>query len=223
MAEKKRIIWEKWENPAVFTLKDFKQMSTFLFGDTYRDNNGNMQVLNNDHIEDDDDENEPKMTVLHGSPIPFNPKTDIGKSFHIWIGHTNFNLNPKITNILNKFPGVEILRLLTRYRFLIGFGKAFLTQEDDPLNKNPDSVFDPTRKIREEISTFFENIGDVDIKESSSTSIPVRPKYWIEYTLPNGKKKLVTSEENTEEFQRWMEVLKEAQQIVGGSISSSTG
>jgi hypothetical protein len=226
MSEKRRIIWEKWENPSVFPIKDFKAMMSFLSeGDTFRDNQGNLQLINQSYdIEDPDVE--PKMMVAHGSPIPFNPKTDIGKSFQIWIGHTNFNLNADITNALNRFTGVEILRILTRYRFLIGFGKAFLSSPDhDEDSKNPDSTFDPTRKIREDINKFFESTKiEEEIYASSIVSenqpITIKSKYWAEYILPNGKKKVVVSEEDTPEFQHYMEVLKESQQNVGGSLTS---
>lgn len=46
-------------------------------------------------------------------------------SFDCWIGHTNFDITHSIKNTLNKIPGVEILKIFSRYRFFIGVGKMF--------------------------------------------------------------------------------------------------
>ena len=46
-------------------------------------------------------------------------------SFDCWIGHTNFDITHEIKNKLDKTPGVEVLKVLSRYRFFIGIGKLF--------------------------------------------------------------------------------------------------
>lgn len=45
--------------------------------------------------------------------------------FDCWIGHTNFNLTPRIKDILNTVDGIEVLKICSRYRFFIGIGKMF--------------------------------------------------------------------------------------------------
>jgi hypothetical protein len=58
-------------------------------------------------------------------------KTDQKKSqpnqqeFDCWMGHTNFDITPKIKEQLNKIQGVEVLKICSRYRFFIGVGKMF--------------------------------------------------------------------------------------------------
>lgn len=51
----------------------------------------------------------------------FNPM----KQYVWWIGHTNFNVSPKVINTINNTTGVEWLKVVSRYRFMIAVGKAF--------------------------------------------------------------------------------------------------
>lgn len=46
-------------------------------------------------------------------------------SFDCWIGHTNFDITQDTKRILDSTEGVEVLRILSRYRFFIGVGKMF--------------------------------------------------------------------------------------------------
>lgn len=46
-------------------------------------------------------------------------------TFDCWIGHTNFDITPAIKDILNTVPGIELLKICSRYRFFIGIGKMF--------------------------------------------------------------------------------------------------
>ena len=49
----------------------------------------------------------------------------IASKFDCWIGHTNFSVTPKMANELSKVAGIEALKIITRYRFLIGIGRMF--------------------------------------------------------------------------------------------------
>ncbi len=46
-------------------------------------------------------------------------------NFDCWIGHTNFDITPKVKDKLNKIPGIEILKIFSRYRFFVGIGQMF--------------------------------------------------------------------------------------------------
>lgn len=46
-------------------------------------------------------------------------------NFDCWMGHTNFDITPKIKNELDLIKGVELLKICSRYRFFIGVGKMF--------------------------------------------------------------------------------------------------
>lgn len=47
------------------------------------------------------------------------------RQFKFWMGHTNFSLGDNAAYILEHTPGVEVLKILTRYRFMIGIGKLY--------------------------------------------------------------------------------------------------
>ncbi len=49
----------------------------------------------------------------------------LANNFDCWVAHTNFNLTESIKNELDEVEGIEILRIFSRYRFLIGVGKMF--------------------------------------------------------------------------------------------------
>ena len=49
----------------------------------------------------------------------------IASNFDCWMAHTNFNLTERIKNQLDKIEGVELLKICSRYRFLVGVGRMF--------------------------------------------------------------------------------------------------
>ena len=49
----------------------------------------------------------------------------LATNFDCWISHTNFNLTESIKNELDQIEGVEMLKIFSRYRFLIGVGRMF--------------------------------------------------------------------------------------------------
>mgnify|MGYP001495324818 CR=1 FL=1 len=50
---------------------------------------------------------------------------NIASTFDCWMAHTNFNLTENIKNQLDNIEGVELLKICSRYRFLVGVGRMF--------------------------------------------------------------------------------------------------
>jgi len=50
---------------------------------------------------------------------------NLATNFDCWVAHTNFNLTEHIKNELDSVEGVELLKIFSRYRFLVGVGKMF--------------------------------------------------------------------------------------------------
>lgn len=46
-------------------------------------------------------------------------------NFECWMGHTNFDITPKVKEKLNTIAGIELLKICSRYRFFIGIGRMF--------------------------------------------------------------------------------------------------
>jgi hypothetical protein len=78
--------------------------------------------------EDQDNKKDMMSAALH-KMLPLTPQVidDISMlaNFDCWIGHTNFDITPAIKNKLNKMPGIEILKIFSRYRFFVGIGQMF--------------------------------------------------------------------------------------------------
>lgn len=126
----KKIAWQKYEDYIE------KQLSSPILINILQ----NLASLQNNIIKDEeaddeedddydiDDEIKPNKIIT----TPFMPLTnqlmeDISmlSTFDCWIGHTNFDVTHNIKNILDEIPGIELLKICSRYRFFIGIGKLF--------------------------------------------------------------------------------------------------
>lgn len=118
-----KIGWQKYED-----LME-KQLSSPILTSVIK--NFAMQNLNLDEdISDEDldellDRQEEKMPAI----IPISEKLieemTILSSFDCWMGHTNFDITPTIKEKLNNIPGIEVLKICSRYRFFVGIGSMF--------------------------------------------------------------------------------------------------
>lgn len=61
--------------------------------------------------------------------MPLDQKTldniSMANNFDCWLGHTNFDITQNTMDTLNEMEGVEVLKIVSRYRFFIGIGKMF--------------------------------------------------------------------------------------------------
>lgn len=121
MSTQNTIIWEKWSDPFGENLDD-----------TFQDDSSDSDI--DSHAEDWPEENKLeskniiKAIKVISTPmgiIPINENTASGKIFKFWVGHTNFNITKKISQIIEDIDGVECLDIFTRYRFRIAIGKVF--------------------------------------------------------------------------------------------------
>ena len=129
MPKNNMIVWEKWIDPFA---KD--NMANSDEPDTYNDNL------------DDDEQLLPPHHMVHTkaiiTPLGVIPLHDLSMNevFNFWIGHTNFNLSKEIASIIEQSEGVEILDIISRYRFRIGIGKIFTDR--DVMKIINDNVYD---------------------------------------------------------------------------------
>jgi len=118
-----KIGWQKYED-----LME-KQLSSPILTSVIK--NFAMQNLNLDEdMSDEDldellDRQEEKMPAI----IPISEKLieemTVLASFDCWMGHTNFDITPSIKEKLNTIPGIEVLKICSRYRFFVGIGTMF--------------------------------------------------------------------------------------------------
>lgn len=133
MKNHKKIGWQKYEDyvEKQLTSPTLNNLLHNIAAQSKMDAEDDETVLDEDEDEEDyvdDIESQKKTSML----TPFIPLTNkfvddilMLSTFDCWIGHTNFDITPQIKNTLNSIPGIEILKICSRYRFFIGVGKMF--------------------------------------------------------------------------------------------------
>jgi hypothetical protein len=129
MKQQKKIAWQKYEDYIE------KQLSSPLLNTIMQNiaSLHNSSIMSEDEEDEEDDEDYLDLeTDVSKSFAPLLPITnqiieDISmlSTFDCWIGYSNFDITPSIKNTLDTIEGVEILKVLSRYRFFIGIGKLF--------------------------------------------------------------------------------------------------
>lgn len=133
------IVWEKWVDPFGADNDEAK----------WRDYNNDIQSLSSDEDEEPNVVHKPANPIkVIASPlglIPYNEHTASSKIFNFWLGHTNFNIDSDIKNLLDDAIGVEILDIFTRYRFRIAIGKCF--NDSEIMSSINDTIYQHLNKI----------------------------------------------------------------------------
>ena len=189
---------------------------TFSFQDNEDDDD-------NDFEENDSGYSDVKMLKLPQiintplGPYKFNDSLNPFKQFNFWMGEANFDITHGIINKIKKVSGVEILIVLTRYRFIVAIGSIF---DESEVQQNIEiEVLD--KDINTIVLSKIENkrikhklIRDVDdIKKES--------KYWVMYVFPNGMIHKFGSEEICDELVENLELCHELKELSGGIILNS--
>lgn len=124
---KKIVAWEKWRDNENY-IEAEKNFNTQMDSD--------LRQLDDD---DEDDGLEINLDDINVgvTVVPYVVRTPLGefsvldnnlpsKMFDCWICHTNFPITSDIANILdNDVNGIEVLRIISKYRFFIGIAKLF--------------------------------------------------------------------------------------------------
>lgn len=123
MTKKLKIGWQKYEDLVE------KQLSSPMLSNimkTIMQNNAmaNMDMMEDDEEDYDDVEIETKPFIFPVSQQLLEDVTMLS-NYDCWIGHTNFDITPVIKEKLNQIPGIEVLKICSRYRFFIGIGNMF--------------------------------------------------------------------------------------------------
>lgn len=124
MKKKLKIGWQKYEDVIE------KQISSPMIN-TLMENIMNQMVDYKSQYDEDSEDDEEFASKHIPTPmmIPMSQQLieDISmlSNFDCWVGHTNFDITPRIKDTLNKIDGVEVLKICSRYRFFVGIGQMF--------------------------------------------------------------------------------------------------
>lgn len=144
----------------------------------------------------------PKVLITPMGPFKLDDSLNPFRHFEFWMGHCNFNLSPKVVSILEKTPGVEILKVLTRYTFVVGIGNMF---DFHDVRENIEKQLLSPKKI----SSSIDNIEYKNILLDRYDRLS-KNKYWAILILPDGKIDEITSEIVDDEFMQMLNLYKES-------------
>lgn len=118
------IVWQKWFDP--FGEDDIIENENRNVSQEEYESEAeeNMKDLEKNHMQQL--QRPMKAIATPMGIIPYTENTASGKIFNFWVGHTNFDITQKISDLIENIDGVEILDIFTRYRFRIAIGKAFI-------------------------------------------------------------------------------------------------
>lgn len=123
----KKIRWQKYED--VLNKQINHPFLKEALGSLYL---GEVQPEEEDSYIDDfgyNDEYQAQSSRIISVPVPIPQdlaeEVNLISNFDCWIGHTNFNITEPVIKKLKKIPGVEALRICSRYRFFIGVAEMF--------------------------------------------------------------------------------------------------
>jgi hypothetical protein len=127
------------------------------------------------------------------------------KQFKMWMAHTNFTINAKIANTIKSIPGVEVLNILTRYRFVIGVGELFNIRDVRV------AIEKALRCIDEETATDI-NIVDVDTRAEVEKLKKRLAEHnnWAIFIFPNGQIDFATDANGEANYVNKLKIYKHA-------------
>ena len=120
MKKTEKIGWQKYED--VLESRMSSPLMNILFDSITKTDIESEDVVEDYYEKEEKKEDEPVLLNVGGD---LTGEITLASSFDCWLGHTNFNLTEEIKENLNKIDGIEVLKICSRYRFFVGFGKMF--------------------------------------------------------------------------------------------------
>lgn len=127
----KAIIWRKWVDPFLP-----EPVNAIKYDEDEDDHSKSAKesFLKPEHFaQENNDDTTYSGPCLVGpmGVVPLAEHNSPSKTFNLWVGHTNFDITAKVMRALRVVPGVEVLKVWTRYRIWVGVGTFF--QQDEVL------------------------------------------------------------------------------------------
>lgn len=189
MVVKRKIAWERWDED--------------LLHEEIVDNLSIDMEDADEELANDAMELMSKIPKLISTPLgifQLYDKMSPMKQFECWMGYTNFNITGQIQKNIENVNGVELLSVISRYRFFIGVGKLFNFKTvridvENLLNCNDKT---PKKQKGESISDAYETLfgkdqanSDDDITTEETVEIIKevisQDKYWAIFVGENGE------------------------------------
>lgn len=129
-----KIGWQKYEDVME------KQLSSPILSNVIKNfmiQNAPLEEMENEEDLEDFSHEMPSFVPISQELIE---EMTVLSNFDCWMGHTNFDITPEIKDKLNVVPGIELLKICSRYRFFIGVGSMFSFSD---VRKNIENIILP--------------------------------------------------------------------------------
>jgi len=204
MKPKRKIAWEKWDDDIL-----------------------NEEIADNLHVNEDDEELADDALELM-SKIPKLVSTPLGifqlydkmspiRQFECWMGYTNFDITRHIEKQVEKIKGVELLFVISRYRFFVGVAKMFNFRN---VRIDIESLLNCNEKGLEVDST---SADDMEITTEETIAlikdIISADKHWAIFISPDGQIDYAsTNQDHDISFLETLRLYKKIRSRKGGTI-----
>ena len=204
MKPKRKIAWEKWDDDIL-----------------------NEEIADNLHVNEDDEELADDALELM-SKIPKLVSTPLGifqlydkmspiRQFECWMGYTNFDITRHIEKQVEKIKGVELLFVISRYRFFVGVAKMFNFRN---VRIDIESLLNCNEKGLEVDST---SADDMEITTEETIAlikdIISADKHWAIFISPDGQIDYAsTNQDHDTSFLETLRLYKKIRSRKGGTI-----
>jgi hypothetical protein len=119
------IVWQKCHDPLFEDAVEYTTPEDFVEEPSFTDD----EDFDNKETIDGHIEKKIRVIVTPFGIMPYDQENSIFSILNLWLGHTNFNISLGVADIIEKTEGVETLDIFSRYRFRIGIGKLFISNE----------------------------------------------------------------------------------------------
>jgi len=193
----KKIAWERWDEDVIE-----QEIVEEFYSDQLDE-------------EDEDGVVEDAITFLEKIPslvttpmgmYQLHDKMNIMNQFDCWMGYTNFDITESVREIIENTKGVELLNIMTRYRFFLGVGKLF-------------DFSDVRREIEESLR------GDSSLDDDTEETVEMirdnisSDRYWAIFVCKSGEILYTsTNEDDDEIYKKTLEHYKKRKSKNGGLI-----
>jgi|TARA_R110000765_G_scaffold210503_3_gene315699 hypothetical protein len=209
----KKIAWERWDEDVI----EQEIAEDFYSGQTDEDDeDGVMQdaIMFLDKI--------PSLVTTPMGMYQLHDKMNIMNQFDCWMGYTNFDITESVKDIIENTEGVELLNIMTRYRFFIGVGKLF--DFSDVRVEIERSISGDSYSDDDDIDDIDDVYDLISIEETEETVDMIRDsistdRYWAIFVCKSGEILYTsTNKDNDETYIETLERYKKRKNNNGGLI-----
>jgi len=212
---RKTVAWEKWEEDAPDSHIDATNFSPEV-NTSSTEFSPSEEMPSEFYDLSSVFESIPKMVNTPMGWFQINDKMSPSNQFDCWIGHANFDITPSVRDALEEIAGVEVLVILTRYRFFIGIGRMFnfrdvrVTIEKEILS---DGYSGPEGEIDSSHAT--------ELVEEIKQSL-VGYNHWAIFVFPNGEVDYISADNPEDKhYKDTLALYRNAKIITGGLLIKS--